>query len=233
MKIGVFSIPDITPGKHNVKDSRLDQVDRIVKAKKKTYVQVELIGEDVLPEADAILALEDRRADIILTDLEFVESRLGRCEQEQEKALLGKLKEALETEKFISSAGLSQEECQAISGYGLLTAKPVVVAKKEELEDRDKLLARALKESGYRSFFTAGEKETRAWLIKNGTTAWEAAGCIHSDIQRGFIRAEIISLSDFLAAGGETQAKQAGKMRLEQKDYVIQDADLANFRFNK
>jgi len=233
VKLGLFSLSDINPGKHNVKDCRLDQVDKIVKAKKKTYVQLETVGENALPEADAILVLEENRQDLILSDLEFAESRLGRCEQEQEKALLLKLKEALEGEKFICAAGLSQEEYQAISGYGLLTAKPVAVAKKEELADKDKLLARALKESGYISFFTAGEKETRAWLIKNGTTAWEAAGCIHSDIQRGFIRAEIISLEDFLACGGETQAKQAGKMRLEQKDYVIRDADLANFRFNK
>ena len=60
-----------------------------------------------------------------------------------------------------------------------------------------------------------------------------AAGSIHSDIQQGFIRAEIISFTDFIACGGETQSKQAGKMRLEQKDYIMQDGDLANFRFNK
>ena len=70
-------------------------------------------------------------------------------------------------------------------------------------------------------------------LIKKGITAWEAAGGIHSDIQKGFIRAEIISFNDFLSCGGETQAKQAGKMRLEQKNYIMQDTDLVNFRFNK
>jgi ribosome-binding ATPase YchF (GTP1/OBG family) len=64
-------------------------------------------------------------------------------------------------------------------------------------------------------------------------TAWEAAGTIHSDIQKGFIRAEIISFADFIEAGGETQAKRAGKLRLEIKTYVMQDHDLTNFRFNK
>ena len=64
-------------------------------------------------------------------------------------------------------------------------------------------------------------------------TAWEAGGTIHTDIQKGFIRAEIISFADFIAAGGETQAKRASKMRLETKPYVMQDYDLTNFRFNK
>ena len=68
---------------------------------------------------------------------------------------------------------------------------------------------------------------------KKGISAWEAAGTIHSDIQKGFIRAEIINFNDFIQAGGESQAKQAGKMRLEPKDYIMQDTDLVNFRFNK
>lgn len=233
MKIGIFSIPDFKLGRHSVKDERLDQVDKLVRAKKKTYVQVEVVGEESLRDADAIIAMEGSRVDLILTDMEFVEARLGRCEQESERALLTKIKSALEKEKFVSDAGLTPQEYQMISGYSLLTAKPVIGVKKDELEDLDKLFWRALRESGYMSFFTAGEKETRAWMIKKGMTAWEASGAIHSDIQKGFIRAEIISLDEYLASGGETAAKQAGKMRLEQKDYVMQDADLVNIRFNK
>ncbi len=233
MKISVFCIPDITLGKHNVKDSRLDQVDNITKAKKKTYIQVELVGEEAGFDADAILVAKDSRTDLILKDLEFVETRLGRASEEPEKILLNKLKSILEKEEFIFNAGLNEEEKKAISGYGLLANKPVVAAEKKDLEGLDALLARCLEESGFISFFTTGEKETRAWLIKKGTTAWEAAGAVHSDIQRGFIRAEIISFVDFMQCGGETQAKQAGKLRLEQKDYIMQDCDLVNFRFNK
>ncbi len=233
MKIGIFFIPDTPLGKHNIKDQRLDQVDSLVKAKKKTYVQVELIGQDAVLEADAILVLSDSQADLILKDLEFVEIRLNRTEQEGEKILLNKLKAVLEKEEFISNTGLSPEEKRLMSGYGLLTNRPIIVAEKQELDDPNNLLSRVIKDSGFISFFTAGEKETRAWLIKQGATAWEAAGLIHSDIQRGFIRAEIISFADFIQAGGETGAKQQGKLHLEQKDYVIQDADLVNFRFNK
>jgi ribosome-interacting GTPase 1 len=233
MKISVISIPEIAPGKHNIKDPRLDQVDNITKAKKKTYVQVELVSEDAAIDAEAILVADDSRTDLILKDLEFVDTRLSRSEDESEKVLLNKLKGALEKEGFIAGVALSDEEKNSLVKYGLLTNKPVIVAQKAQIEDINGLLARVLRESGYISFFTTGEKETRAWLIRKGTTAWEAAGAIHSDIQHGFIRAEIIGFDDFISCGGENAAKQAGKLRLEQKEYVMQDADLANFRFNK
>ncbi|MFA5356373.1 MAG: DUF933 domain-containing protein [Candidatus Omnitrophota bacterium] len=233
MKIAIFSIPGISPGKHNIKDPRLDEVDKLVKAKKKTYIQVESVGEDAALEADAILVSEGSQTDLILKDLEFVETRLGRTEQADEKALLGKIKSTLEKEQLVFNLGLSEEEKKLISGYGLLTSRPVISAREEESAEPNGLLSRALKEGGFISFFTSGEKETRAWLIRKGATAWEAAGAIHSDIQHGFIRAEIISFNDYIQAGGESQAKQQGKLRLEQKDYLMQDADLANFRFNK
>ena len=233
MKINIFSIPEINPAKLSVKDSRLDEVDKITKAKKKTYIQVELIGENAILESDAILVAKNAFADLILRDLEFVETRLARSEGEQEKALLEKIKNNLEKEEVVFKQIFTAQEKEVLSGYGLLTNRPVIVAQAPEIQDLNNLLARTVKEAGFISFFTTGEKETRAWLIKEGTTAWEAAGVIHSDIQKGFIRAEIISFSDFIQAGGETQAKQAGKLRLEQKNYVMQDADLTNFRFNK
>ena len=233
MKISVFSIPSIPLGKHNIKDSRLDQVDNIVKAKKKTYVQVELIGQDAVLDADAILALKDSRADLVLKDLEFIETRLANATEEPEKALLNKLKTILEKEEFIFNTTLNEEEKRNISVYGLITVKPIVLVEEKDLDDLNGLLAGCLGDAGFISFLTARERESRAWLIKKGTTAWEAAGSVHSDIQRGFIRAEIIGFSDFIQSGGETQAKQAGKQRLEQKEYVMQDGDVANFRFNK
>jgi len=233
MKIAVLNIPELASGKHNVRDSRLDEVDKITRAKKKTYIQVEVVAEDGIPEADAILVAEDSRIDLILKDLEFAQTRLSRSTDEGERTLLNKIKGILEKEEFIFNATLSNEEKEALTKYGLLTVKPVTAAKKGDSGDRNGLLARAVREGGYISFFTTGEKETRAWLIREGISAWEAAGAIHSDIQKGFIRAEIISYDDFLGCGGETAAKQAGKMRLEGKDYIMQDGDLANFRFNK
>ena len=233
MKISAFAISEIVLGKHNVKELRLDQADKLVKAKKKTYPQIELVDQEGALEADVIILPADAKMDLILKDLDFVDTRLAKAPAENEKIVLNKIKQALEKEDFISTLGLTDPEKELISGYGLYTLKPVVVINKEELEDFGSLLAKILAQSGYICFLTVGDKENRAWLIKKGTTAWEAAGAIHSDIQQGFIRAEIISFADFVACGGETQSKQAGKMRLELKDYIMQDADLVNFRFNK
>ena len=81
------------------------------------------------------------------------------------------------------------------------------------------------------TYFTAGPKETRAWTITEGTKAPQAAGVIHTDFEKGFIRAETISYDDYIANNGETGAKEAGKMRLEGKDYVVADGDVMHFRF--
>ncbi len=85
---------------------------------------------------------------------------------------------------------------------------------------------------GLQTYFTAGPKETRAWTIKRGATAPQAAGVIHTDFEHGFIRAETISYDDYVSLGGEQGAKEAGKMRLEGKDYIVQDGDVMHFRFN-
>ncbi|WP_025209264.1 redox-regulated ATPase YchF [Hippea sp. KM1] len=96
----------------------------------------------------------------------------------------------------------------------------------------DRLAKVGYKMLGLITFFTAGEKEVRGWTIKKGTTAKQAAGVIHSDIERGFIRAEVIKYEDYIAAGGEKQAKEKGLMRLEGKDYIMEDGDVVYFRFN-
>ena len=85
---------------------------------------------------------------------------------------------------------------------------------------------------GLRTFFTAGPKEARAWTVRAGATAPEAAGVIHGDFQKGFIRAEVVGYEDFVAGNGEQGAKEAGKWRLEGKDYVVQEGDVVHFRFN-
>ncbi|MEP6899351.1 MAG: redox-regulated ATPase YchF [Rhodanobacter sp.] len=85
---------------------------------------------------------------------------------------------------------------------------------------------------GLQTYFTAGEKEVRAWQVKGGSTAPQAAGVIHTDFERGFIRAETISFDDFIKYRGEGGAKEAGRLRLEGKDYLVREGDVLHFRFN-
>ncbi len=96
----------------------------------------------------------------------------------------------------------------------------------------EQIIRTAFAKLGLISYFTAGVKEVRSWTIRNGWTAPKSASVIHNDFEKGFIRAEVISYDDFIAHGGEQGAKEAGKMRLEGKEYIVQDGDVMHFRFN-
>ena len=118
-------------------------------------------------------------------------------------------------------SGLEDEEkAEMLAEYGL------------EESGLDKLIQASYKLLGLMSFLTAGVQEVRAWTIKQGTKAPQAAGKIHSDIERGFIRAEIVSYDDLVECGSEAKAKEKGLFRLEGKDYIMKDGDVVNFRFN-
>jgi GTP-binding protein YchF len=122
------------------------------------------------------------------------------------EAELSELKDEEKTE-FLASMGLDEPGLNRVirAGYGLL---------------------------GLQTYFTAGVKEVRAWTVRIGATAPEAAGVIHTDFEKGFIRAEVVGYEDFVKHNGEAGAKDAGKWRLEGKDYVVQDGDVMHFRFN-
>ena len=176
----------------------------------------------------------------------------------KEVALLNKLKELLEAGKLAKSFKTDDEEEQAMfDSFGLLTAKPVIFAanvKEDDLADDgasnpnvqavrnfdlgveksglEKLIVACYDLLGLMSFLTAGPKESRAWTIKKGTKAPQAAGKIHSDFERGFIRAEVVNYDNLIACGGYNQAKEKGLVRSEGKEYVVQDGDVILFRFN-
>jgi hypothetical protein len=96
----------------------------------------------------------------------------------------------------------------------------------------DRVIRGAYQLLGLLTYFTAGEKEVRAWTVRAGSTAPQAAGVIHTDFERGFIRAEVIGYADYIAFKGEAGAREAGKLRLEGKDYIVQEGDVMHFRFN-
>ena len=228
--------------------------------------------------------------ELLLADLELVETRIERLEKQihkptktqgQDKAELAvqkKLRAAIEAEKPISSVVENDTELAIIKSLGFLTLKPMVVVvnvAEDQLDtefdfsetssevvkvcaELEKQLSQLDEESraefmadlgitesavskfvnscysalGLISFLTVGADEVRAWPIRAGTVALEAAGKIHSDIKRGFIRAETMSYEDLRELGDEKAVKAAGKSRLEGKEYVVKDGDIINFRFN-
>jgi GTP-binding protein YchF len=155
----------------------------------------------------------------------------------------------------VGEAGFSDNpSLDAISNYAAAEGAPVVAicaaleAQIFDMSDEDKTLFLAdlgLEEPGLdrliriaydllglQTYFTAGEKEVRAWTIHKGNTAPQAAGVIHTDFEKGFIRAEVIGYDDYVSLKGEAGAREAGKMRLEGKEYVVRDGDVVHFRFN-
>jgi ribosome-binding ATPase len=96
----------------------------------------------------------------------------------------------------------------------------------------DRVIRAGYRLLGLQTYFTAGVKEVRAWTVRQGATAPQAAAVIHTDFEKGFIRAEVTAYEDFVAFKGENGAKEAGKWRLEGKEYLVQDGDVVHFRFN-
>ena len=164
-----------------------------------------------------------------------------------------KCEENLKNNISIRNIFLTEEEKLSIKSYNFLTMKPIIyLAKLEEelkdLEEQEKeemLLAVNMKKSALdnliistyeilnlATFFTVGKDEVKAWTYKKGMTAKECAGLIHSDIQKGFIKAEIYNYKDLMEYPDETMLKEKGKIRIEGKDYIMQDGDICFFKFN-
>ena len=285
-----------------VPDPRLPVLTDMERSKKTVPAQVRFVdvpggtssaqGLAKLREADALAIvlrcfgadrkpadeLTEVRNELLLADLAVVESALEKATKRAkgkggpEVDTLQRAKDALDAERPLRQAELSDDELAHLKAIAPLTLKPeVVVANLEEgeeppaeLEDAvgvyasieaetsemDPDEARALLEefgvtepglerviaASYGAldlitFLTTGDDETRAWEVRRGATAPEAAGAIHTDLQRGFIRAEVISYAELVAAGSMEAAKAAGKVRVEGKDYVVREGDILHVRF--
>src|SRR5213080_1110759 len=125
MKISLFGIQGIPLGKHNVKDPRLDQADKLVEAQKKTYAQADVVEEKEMLTSDSILTTRAALSDLLMKDLDAVETRLNRDPGEAEKAVLQKLAEGLMSEKPVSAIGLTPDELHAISAHNFHSNKPI------------------------------------------------------------------------------------------------------------
>ena len=229
IKVAVLGL-DLPLGKKNISDDRLDKLAKILHSPKVTCLQIELQDDSHLKDAQIILCSDKNKLDLILMDLETVDQRI--FQDPENKSLLQSVKQVLEKENFVFQMSLGEQERKVLSNYNLITHKPIICISPEEISDLSKIIKEVYLNSGRNTFFTANQKELRAWSIKKGASACEAAGIIHSDIQRGFIKAEVVSFQDLEKAGGLTQAKAAGYLRLEDKDYLINDADFIHFRFN-
>ena len=246
---------------------------------------------------DPIRDIEVINLELTLSDLEIIDNRINKIakkvqtsknkDEQLEYNLMLKIKENLEKNIPVRKLEFTEEELKILSGFKLITAKPIIYvanvseddimsgendyvktvkeyAKKEEsnvlmicakieselaeLEVEEKTnflnelgieesgLSQLIKTTysllGLATYFTVGSDEVKAWTFKKGMKAPACAGLIHTDFEKGFIRAEVMSYNDLIECGSELKVKEKGKMRLEGKDYIMQDGDICHFRFN-
>ncbi len=178
--------------------------------------EMELVGELFLLTSKPVLYVCNMDEDSVVDGNEHSEKVKEAVKDENAEVIL--ISAALEAD--IAELETYEERMEFLNDVGL--TEPGV----------NKLIKAAYSLLDLQTYFTAGEKEVRAWTINKGMTAPQAAGVIHSDFEKGFIRAETIKYADFVQLGSETAVKEQGKMRAEGKEYVVQDGDIMHFRFN-
>jgi hypothetical protein len=228
MKIAVIGI-DFPLGKHSLIDEKTEKLKNIFHSQKFTAIQIDFEDSDHLKESDGILCEKNLKLDLLLPDLENIEGRLSLG---QDKELFLRCKESLEKEILLNEIPLSDEENKLLLNLNLITLKPITFVDKENLAPIPEIIRTVYSNCGMISFFTVNERELRSWSIKKGATVYDAAGCIHSDIQRGFIKAEVVGFEDIIKSGGLNQARAKGLVKLEDRGYVVRDGDLVQIRFN-
>ncbi|MBQ3414361.1 MAG: redox-regulated ATPase YchF [Clostridia bacterium] len=224
-------------------NKRLDKARKNLKADKKYQVEIDLLEKikENLENGISARAIDYNEEEkelvkemFLLTTkpiLYIANVNENQIENMENEPLVLKVKEYASKEKaeVIPLCVKIEEE---LSGLGDDDKKEMLEALGLDESGLDKVIRRSYDLLGLMSFLTAGEPEVRAWTIKKGTKAPEAAGKIHSDIERGFIKAEVVSFNDLMDAGSMVQAREKGLVRSEGKDYIMQDGDIVLFKFN-
>ena len=220
---------------------RKGKVEKNLKADKSYLKEFELLEkiEKVLEEGNPARSIKlDEEEELMVKEMQLLTRKpiiyVANIDEESigtKNDMVDKLEEYAKTEnaKVIPLSVKIEEEISSLNDD---EKKEMLEAMGLEESGLDKLIVASYDILGLMSFLTAGEMETRAWTIKKGTKAPEAAGKIHSDIQRGFIKAEIVSYDDLVEAGSMVKAREKGLVRMEGKDYIMQEGDIVEFRFN-
>lgn len=220
---------------------RKGKVEKNLKADKSYLKEFELLEriENVLEEGNPARSMKlDEEEELMIKEMQLLTRKpiiyVANIDEESigsKNDMVDKLEEYAKTEnaKVIPLSVKIEEEISSLNDD---EKKEMLEAMGLEESGLDKLIVASYDILGLMSFLTAGDMETRAWTIKKGTKAPEAAGKIHSDIQRGFIKAEIVSYDDLIEAGSMVKAREKGLVRMEGKDYIMQEGDIVEFRFN-
>lgn len=226
MKIAVVGF-EVAWGKFKYQDSRLLSLEKKVSPKKTHTFFVEFIPE--IEKAEAIICSRGKSLDLFIPDLEIVERRLNSSEN-LEKELLKKCSSFLEKEIPLSQGDFSLSELNFLRNLGFLTVKPTLILENFP-SDINQLIGEIFNKAGLIFFYTLAKGELKSWLIKTNTPIVEAAGKIHSDLARGFIKAEVVNFEDFLKVHNWEEARKKGFLKVVGKDYIVKDGDILEIKF--
>ncbi len=228
MKIAYSGI-NLVEGKVKYNSKILKALVEKTNPKKVSPYYVTFVGDD-FAQADIIITKTETLLDIIIIDIEKCESRLQRTETEFEKQLMQKCIANLEAETPLCDVEFTPEETEALHAFGPLTLKPVLVL--NEIPEIDELIEKAFEKAGIIFFYTAGPKEVHAWMVKKGADIVKCAGTIHTDLERGFIKGDVVSFHDFISAHSFNDCKKRGLAKVVDRGHIIENGDVIEIRFN-
>ena len=228
MKIGFTGI-ELQEGKIKFNDKTLIALEKKDKPKKVTPFFAEFI-HDELVHVEAIIIPSDNILDLLILDIEKIEIRLSRTDNDAEKSLLQRALQNLEEEIPLCDSGFSKDEAAIILSADPYSLKPVIQISGDE--SSDELIAKVLEKSGYMFFYTTGPSESHAWLVKKGSDIISCAAKIHSDLARGFIKGDVVSFNDYLNCHNFNECKTKGVAQVVDKDHIVEADDIIEIRFN-
>ena len=228
MKIGYTGL-EIPEGKIKYNDEKLDSLVYKDKPEKITPYFVEFIKDEYI-STEAIVISKYNLLDLLILDIEKIENRLNRVINQNEKKLLSKCLNILEDEKPLNTIDLNENEKKVILELAPHSFKPVIISDNDF--DINSIIKETIKKAGYMFFYTTGKSESRGWLTKINSNIVTCASKIHSDLARGFIKGDVVSFEDYMKHYNFKECKSKGISKIVDKDYIVQNGEIIEIRFN-
>ncbi len=228
MKIGFTSV-DIPEGKIKYNDQNLIALEMKDKPKKITPFFAEFIRDEFI-HSEAIIIPGSRILDLLVLDMEKIETRLTRISDNNERILMVKCMEQLEKEIPLYDVEFNNEEKNILNNASLYSFKPVV--KIENEIDVNEMITLVIEKANYMFFYTSGPTESHSWILKKGSSIVDAAAKIHTDLARGFIKADVVSFENYMDCHSFNECKLKGLGKVVDRDYIVQPKEIIEIRFN-
>lgn len=228
MKIG-FSGLELPEGKIKYNDQILDALSTKDKPAKVTPYYVEFLPEE-FDTCDVIVIAKSAILDLLIHDMEKIETRMARLTDDYETAILQRCLDDLEMDVPLCDLQLTAQEIDVVKTAAPFSLKPVIQL--DGNEDIDEIIGWALDKAGMMFFYTSGPRESHAWLVERHSNIVSCAARIHTDLARGFIKGDVVTFEDYMGCHSFNDCKSKGLARLTDRDYVVQPGDVIEIRFN-